>query len=383
MFRQAAPVALPVIACYYHTDGPQRVSDRPGRPAAVATVRSLASADRPMRILVHTDQYPVISETYIGEDINRLRGAGAEVVVTANKKAVSSDHDTTPVRLDFERVIHEFAPDVVLVHWANHAESILPLLRRHDLPFACRSHSFDFETARVARLMSDPLCVGLYCNPTDTTEAPPGAVAMLPVVGPWTDLPPWAPAIERRTVMSASACLPKKDMRLLIEAMASLPGLDRQIVLGRTNDFEGLPEEVARMAAAGDPAIKVVVDLPRAEVLARLTTSAALLYVLTPQSRMGWPMSIIEAMLCGAIPITPERSSARELVGPTLRTYRQADDIVAHVLEIVAGGPSVDDERSSLRERAERHRHPDEVGRLHEQLRQDLLAWRARSDNHG
>ena len=72
LFARAEPMALPALSCYYRTVVPHRLSDIP---------RDLNRSDgsvhvhtplRPLRVLVHTDMYPVISETYIGEDIDAL-----------------------------------------------------------------------------------------------------------------------------------------------------------------------------------------------------------------------------------------------------------------------------------------------------------------------
>jgi glycosyltransferase involved in cell wall biosynthesis len=93
---------------------------------------------------------------------------------------------------------------------------------------------------------------------------------------------------------------------------------------------------------------------------------------------MGFPMSIVEAMLCGTIVIAPDRPEAHEIVGPELRTYRTVDDIVRHAREVAEGGPAVEAAREALRHRARRHRDPAELRRLHDLLRDGLTAWKLR-----
>ena len=194
-------------------------------------------------------------------------------------------------------------------------------------------------------------------------------------MGPATDIPDASG--PRDVIVSASAGLPKKDFPLLVDAMAALPGWERQIILARSNGLEDVPDTVARAAAAADPAIQVRVNVAREEVLATMARAVAAIYTLVPDAQMGWPMSIIEAMLCGAIVIGPDRPEARELVGEHLRTYRSASDIADHVRDIAAGGPAVDVARAALVERAQRYREPAEVRRLHDTLRDELTAWRA------
>jgi glycosyltransferase involved in cell wall biosynthesis len=200
-------------------------------------------------------------------------------------------------------------------------------------------------------------------------------VPFIPTVGPGTKIP--ASPDERTLILSASAGLPKKEFAFLAETLAALPEFDRMIVLGRTNGFEELPASVQRLAAEADPSIVVGVDVPRAEVLEHMARASALLYTLHPQARMGYPMSVVEAMLCGTIPIMPDRPEARAIVGPSARTFRDGADIVRHVREIAQGGPSVAVERRRLIELAQRHREPEELGRLHAAMREHLTAWRA------
>ena len=51
--------------------------------------------------------YPVVSETYIGEDIDALRESGAEVSVTALAQAVSAKKHRSMPSLDVDSAIEE------------------------------------------------------------------------------------------------------------------------------------------------------------------------------------------------------------------------------------------------------------------------------------
>jgi glycosyltransferase involved in cell wall biosynthesis len=134
---------------------------------------------------------------------------------------------------------------------------------------------------------------------------------------------------------------------------------------------------VERLAAEADPTIAVEVNVPRAQVLQHMARASVLLYTLNPNAIMGYPMSIVEAMLCGTIPIMPDRPESRAIVGPSARTYRDSGDIVRHVRVVAEGGAAVIEERRRLVEVAQRHRDPAELERLYAAMREHLTAWRA------
>jgi glycosyltransferase involved in cell wall biosynthesis len=374
LFAQAEPLALPVLSCYYRTIVSDRVSDIPQQRDSVRRVRARVHTSRPLRVLVHSAMYPVISETYIGEDIDALEQAGAQVVVSAVQEAVSKAEGVPAPRLDPDAVIEEFRPDVVLMHWSTHAEGELDLVERHAQPFACRVHSFDLDRERAQRLLDHPLCVAVFAHPHHLDHLPRGVIPLTPTVSRTTILP--ESGAERDLVLSVSAGLPKKNFPFLATVLASLGEFERLVVVARTNGMEELPSEVERLMGDADPAIAVRVNLTRQQVLEAMARATVMIYTLDDGQPMGYPMSIVEAMLCGTIPIVPDRSEAREIVGPRARTYGEAVDIVRHVREIASSGSGIADERRELMRRAQRHRDPAELVRLHNELRDGLTKWR-------
>jgi len=375
LFAQTEPLALPALSCYYRTIVADRVSDIPEQGESVRRVRSRVHASRPLRVLVHTAMYPVISETYIGEDIRALQRAGAIVSVSALQDAVSQAEGVPPARLDVDSVIEEHRPDVVLMHWATHAEGELGRMERHNLPFACRVHSFDVNREKVEQILNHPLCVSVFAHPHHLGELPAGVRPLLPTVDPSVVIPE-SPA-ERGLVLSVSAGLPKKDFGFLIETLSEMPELERMIILARSNGREDVPQLVERMVADIDPSIDVRINVPRSQVLEVMSRASVMVYTLAPEYVMGYPMSIIEAMLCGTIPVIPDRPEARTIVGSSARVYRDGAGIVRHVREVAKGGGAIQRERSGLVRLAQRHRDPVELVRLHDALRDGLTEWRA------
>jgi glycosyltransferase involved in cell wall biosynthesis len=205
---------------------------------------------------------------------------------------------------------------------------------------------------------------------------PDGVQPLIPTVGAGTIIPD-SPAV-RSLVLSVSAGLPKKEFPFLIEAMGRLPEVERMVILARSNGILDLPEDVQSLAAARDSAIDVKINVPRSEALSHMARASMLIYTLSSDSVMGYPMSIVEAMLCGTIVIAPDRPEAHAIVGDHLRTYRNADDIVRHVGEVAEGGPDITASRDALRQRAERFRDPGARRELHDALRDGLTSWRLR-----
>jgi glycosyltransferase involved in cell wall biosynthesis len=205
---------------------------------------------------------------------------------------------------------------------------------------------------------------------------PDGVRPIIPVVGPRTVIPS-SPA-TRDLVLSVSAGLPKKDIPLIVEAMARLPEYQRMIIVARTNGVLELPEQIQRLVAERDPRIQVLVNASRGDSLAAMARASVMLYTLRDDSLMGFPMSIIEAMLCGVIVIAPDRPEAHDIVGEHLRAYRAVDDIVGHVRAVAMGGAEVEEARAALRARAQRHRDPAQLRFLHDSLRDELTAWKLR-----
>ena len=90
-------------------------------------------------------------------------------------------------------------------------------------------------------------------------------------------------------------------------------------------------------------------------------------------------MSVIEAMCAGACVVTPDRDEMKALCGSGFRPYRTAADIVAHVRDIIAGGPAIDLERQNNQAQAIARFCDPELGRrFHTELSAAVTAWRER-----
>ncbi len=340
------PVMVPVLASLYSTDAEDRLTGSVEAARTWPVVRARARAMAPIRILAMNQMYPLITESYIGEELDALEAEGAEIACCVLNRRVAPAQSPYRLYHDPRQAVAEHEPDLVLLHWAGVGHKYRELLRELGVPYAVRGHSFANEAEQSRLLVDDPQCIGVWCFPQHVSEHE--KLHPLPVV--FTShhrMPPPAPV--RDLVLSTSAGLPKKDFPLLLEALAPLTDVERRVVVGTTADFEHVITDIVLALRAYDEPPLVQANLTRDDVFALLARTSALVYTLAPGSGFGMPMSVVEGMTAGACVILPAFVPARDVFGPDVRTYETAEDITAHVRTIVAGGPAIDAERERVR----------------------------------
>lgn len=368
------PFELPAVACLYRTYAPNRICDIPERLEHNRRVRARIHRTRPMRVLSHNAMFPLLSETYIHDEMTALERNGARIAFNSVQVPVAPLPVEQPVTQDLLAAVQGFDPDVLVVYWATHAAGEVAHLERVGRPFAVRVHSFDFDPEAIAALQAHPLCVGVWAYP-DHAAAIPGAHPLVPLFTSHEALPPTDGV--RDLALSVSAGLPKRNWPMLFEALDGITELERGVVLSRSNGFEEVPDEVmARAAALAVPPF-VEVNLPRAEVFELLGRTSVLLYTLDDGVRIGMPMSIIEALRAGACVVHPDRPELRSVAGPGYRGYTTVAELLDHVRTIVAGGPEIEAERRRNEAWAREQFCDPALGtRFHEELATALEQWR-------
>ena len=368
------PFELPAVACLYRTYAPNRICDDPVRLDHNRRVRARVHRTRAMRVLSHNAMFPLLSETYIHEEMLSLQANGAEIAFNSVQVPQSPMVVDAPVSNDLYQAVHEFDPDVVFVYWATHAAGELTNLERIGRPFALRVHSFDFDPEAIARIQAHPLCIGVWAYPHHVA-ALPGAHGLVPLFATHDAM--GATDGSRDLALSVSAGLPKKNWPLLLEAMDQITDLERGIVLARSNGLEEVPDHVIELAAQLDTPPFVQVNLKRSAVFTLLGRTSVMLYTLDEGLPIGMPMSLIEALRAGACVVHPDRPELRHTAGPGFRGYVTVDDIVAHVREITAGGAAIDAERQANESWARsQFCDPALATAFHEELSSALERWR-------
>ncbi len=329
----------------------------------------------PLRVLGCNEMFPLMSETYIYDELEALALNGAELALYRNSPSIAPMPVKRPLYMDLDAAIAEFRPDLLFLHWANFAASMLPIVEATGLPWALRVHSFDYDRGTVAALLEHPNCVGVWAYPAHAREVP-GAAALPPL---YTSCPDEAATRGARdVVLSASAGLPKKDWDTLVGALALLPDLDRRLIVAITNGHERVPSELAtRLTAYAQPPL-LQINTPRETVIELMCRAAVLIYTLVPEITMAMPMSVVEGLCCGASVIVPDTPEARAMAGPHARCYRTPEEIAAHVREAIAGGAAVEAERrENLRYGRERFANPALFAGFAEEVFAAVQRWRS------
>jgi glycosyltransferase involved in cell wall biosynthesis len=352
-----APTALPVVAVLYSTTSPNRISEAGHHAEADAQVRSRIVRVHPLRVLAYNSLFPLVSETYIADEMAALTVNGVELAWCTDQWSPSPVSVMEPLYLDLATAVREFDPDVLFVFWAGFCAERLDVIEEIGKPFALRVHSFDYDLAVIERVRTHPLCVGIWAYPHHATRVE-GAHSLVPLVPPARALTKrLEPPPARPIVLSASAALQKKDWPTLIAAFAKLArkGVDCRIVVGITAETEAAPLEIRELVAESGAPIMLSVDVPHDQVIDLLSRTAAVVYTKTGNLPFGMPRSIIDGMCAGTSVILPDQPEASLVAGPNCRTYGDSDDIVDQVVDILAGGPEIEAERAFNREFARAH----------------------------
>ncbi|MCU1689518.1 MAG: glycosyltransferase [Jatrophihabitantaceae bacterium] len=367
------PLALPAIACIYRTDAADRLSERGGRPDMLRSIRSTAFTARPLRVLSHNAMFPLLSETYIHEEMLALKQSGATIAFSASQVSVSPFAIEEPIYDDLLAGVRALRPDVIFLYWATHAAEALAQLEGLGIPFAVRVHSFDYDQQLIQRIQAHPLCIGIWAYP-GRLAALPGAHGLRPLFVRHEEMPD--PQDVRDLVLSVSAGLPKKNWPLVFEAMDLLDDLDRHIIIARSNGMEDMPDRIIAASKAFRHPPTITVNADRSEVFALLGRTSVLTYTVDEGTQLGMPMSVIEGMRAGACIVHVDDDALRPVLGESWRPYRTASDVERHVREVMAGGPLIEEERRRNKEWALEHFCAPELRTaFHAELSQALTDW--------
>lgn len=315
-------VFVPVPACAYGTDDPTRIwADGSDHSVEVAQVRSRARARRPLRVVAANGLYPLITETYIGDELEGLRQAGVDVVLARQFETPSPCENAVDAPLfdTLQAAIEAHDPDVVLCHWAETADWAAPIAAAAGVPHAVRLHSFCAD--RATESIISEWCVGTWSLPGAERAHRHDHVLPTMILAAPT---PSDDAGRTRRLLSVSAGLPKKDFPRLLAA-AALADVDVDLIIGTTRGWERIPAELRDMVAASPARGTVEVDVPHTRVLSRLAAAGALVYGIAPDHPIGQPRSVLEGALTATPLVLPDHAAMRAIAGDTAHYYAVGD----------------------------------------------------------
>jgi glycosyltransferase involved in cell wall biosynthesis len=375
-----SPLPLPVVASMYTTSSDNRIShslDRNQFEAAIQA-RMLRERERPLRVLAYNSLFPLVTETYVADEMKALSANGMVLAWCTDHWSPSPARVVEPLYVDLDTAVEEFEPDVLFIFWAVFCASKLDDLTRIGKPFALRVHSFDFDLDLIDRVRANPLCLGIWAYPHHATQIE-GSHPLVALVRPDKNFP--EPTSERPIVLSVSAAVPKRDWPVLVATFAELArkGVDCRIIVGITDQAEQVLKRIRELIRESGAAIMMSIDVPHDQVIELLSRTAVVVYTKEPGHPFGMPLSIIEGMCAGSSVIVPAYPDVELVAGPNCRAYVDKDDIVRHTLEILAGGPEVEAEQAFNREFGRAHFADPALGTMFAaQLARAVAKWPTR-----
>ena len=335
--------SLPILAARYRIRDTQRISDSvPVGPSWIEIRRRLdpppAPARRP-RVLYLLWHYPQLSETYVESEIRCLQRWGVDIAVWREVGAASPYDPSVPVHSgDLAKLVRDFQPDVLHVHWVGYALARGAQLGALGVPVTLRMHGFDVNQASLNALLDHDWVHRVYAYPhqLQLLDAPDRRALGLSAA---FDTSLFRPAIRKdtRMVLRASACLPSKELTLFLEVAKRLPSHRFVLCCVTCNEWEHYADELRRLAAELASPVELRFDVPREEMVGLVARAGIFLHTAHPPhsppgTPIGMPISIAEAMATGAYVLVRDLPELANYVGDGGATYRDA----AHAAELIA-----------------------------------------------
>ena len=366
---------IPVHACTYGTTAAGRITGSYGQDT-IDIVRSRAEMAQKPKCLAISHCFPRFSETYMESELAAL-STRFNVVFASEGSAQQGATSAFRGAGTIEEAIQSERPDVVFSHFIDVAVRNQPLLTEHGLPYLVRQHSYDYRDLSVFPLTQDPFCLGVWAFPNATMTADPKVHLLAALIHDAHLRPIWQQ--RRAGVVLATSCLPKRHWKEIGEVFALIDPVPRTLFIGTTQGHEDLPDTVRQQLGEIDPGATVVSDVPVQRVMQALVGANSLLYALASTHPVGNPRSVIEAWICGAVPVMPDTSESRQFAGEFARYYRTPHDAREHILDIENAGTALDEQRRHANAQAlERFADPAILDGFADQAFEAFTAFRTR-----
>jgi len=181
------------------------------------------------------------------------------------------------------------------------------------------------------------------------------------------------------TLLSVSAGLPKKAWNDLIAAAAEIDDARLHIIIGRTNGWEHLADEVDALASQHGHLGAVDVDLNFEATQRAIRSSAVLVYSSGPGVHLGQPRSIIEAALAATPLVVPDEPEMHAMVGETAAFYtRGSTASLVNAMRSALDQPHPIDDRLDLADRIRAvHAAPERFDQWANELTRAVVRWQS------
>ena len=279
--------------------------------------------NRPLpKILYVVSSYPQLSESYIENELRKMRDWGCVVEVWRSQKPHSPYHSDILIRDgDLREVIKKIKPDQIHIHWLSMAKKILPLIDDLNIPTTIRAHSFD-TTEESLRFCTERYFVKkIYCFPHHADNFKHVKLEIQNTVFDTRLFKPHKNK-NKRLVVRGGAALPSKSLPFFIHLAKELPEFKFILALIKCFDNDDYINELKRLASDISSPVEIRINLPK-ELYAELVSEAGI-YLHTVDEKLlniGMPISISEAMATGSYIVASNYEPMNSYIGESGKTY--------------------------------------------------------------
>lgn len=336
--ERSIPLLLPVIGGRYAECRRDSISFRENRRTNRTLLRQRQQrharvAPHPLRVLWAVWNYPQLTETYIRSELAAMRRWGVEVEVWSEildtKSPYASD---VPVHHgSLAETIERVRPDLVHVHWLNKGKDYREVVARAGLPMTVRGHSYEFATKSVKRLLRDSAVRSVYLFPHFAKQIGHHA-KVCPMNSAFNE--DWfypSPKKDRRLVLRTGAGKPTKGLETFFEIASRCPEHRFILILGLLPNLDGYVEQLASENRRRGSPVDLRINVSNEESAALMREAAIYLHTYGDEEPFGMPVSIAEALACGAVTLVCDRPGAAEYLGTSGILYRTADEAVTAI----------------------------------------------------
>ena len=331
------PLALAALGGTYCDDArPDRISIREGLGLNYHALRR--RQERPvrpgLRVLYSVWHWPQLTESYVRWEAEYMRRRGVDVLICPEVSEVAAWFESElPVTNEpFERALEQFRPHLIHAHWLGHALQFAPLATRHGLPLTVRGHGFEMSAEAVRVLQAEPSVRSLYLHPhwprhfSDQSKLRSVATGFAPHLY-------YPSPKDRRLVFRTAAALPSKDLKLFIDLAAECPEFEFVLAVAPALRCEEYLVELVEYNRSRKNPVRLLVGLAHEEVARWLRTAGIYLHTIAPESNIGGPISIAEAMATGCYVLARRLDPLEKYIGPAGGFYESHAEAVERLRE--------------------------------------------------
>ena len=330
--RYHPPLSINALAVHYRNsdDYPRISNTEPSLPNFVRIqAKQRARSGASLRVLTYCYDYPQLSESYVDTEIDWFIRQGVEIEVLSRVAPGAHGEAKVPVhRQAPELIVSAFKPDIIHCHWLLAPDDAVASLA-HDLniPVTVRGHSFEYNIQNLAQCEAHPAVRSIYLFP-HFARSLPGLHPKVRPVSACFNSTRFYPRLQRdrRLVLRAGACLPTKDLELFIQVAALCPDHKFVLALASVASVPELPDELRALNLSLNCPVDIRIDVQHEE-MAELTAKAGIyLHTFGFIQSFGMPVSIAEALACGATVLARDCEEARTYAGPLSLYYDTAEE---------------------------------------------------------